>query len=624
MRLHLLWAILCVFGYVNAYASSLEVAQEILQGIERSSTSLRSTTLAEISSLPSQLQEYLINLHETLRVNTSATNQQECMIFGLAYEYALRLLPERAPNLDVWTALTLGPNCGASPPPSAAELGIPNPWPPASKLSIISAGSSAGPMFYVSPSGADSNDGSEAHPFATVSHAVDSSRSARAPGTGPVTIVLRGGIHILSETISLDTRDQFLSITNYPGEAAWVSGGSALANLIWNPVNVTTGGANVYAAHISSPPTYLTGLNTVASDGSPSKRLYRAQYPNFNPEWHSVGACDPTRSPECNERINSSPLLQTHLQRRQKIEKRADDVQKDLPAWPEIVNIDYKDPGILLWEKPNLFQTPQTFYHDLKGLGLKNNSAMDNYNLYSAGRGGACGLWTNAWSEDSSYGWDYHCGNVTDGGWENVDELMQTFGILNIPVGMVYDSTILPNFHNWKLNIDPSQRVNGAAVLNVWMTQGWFNNFFYVTNHSIINATAGELSFLADDKIYPLGGWQGGRHWQTQDSFTTGGHVGPLLGNFISVSNVFEELDTYDEYFYDVMTQTLYVYYNASDTETGNPQAPPPTGLVLMAPQLEVFFNISSGASDITINGLGFRDQRISVLDNWVVPSGGE
>jgi hypothetical protein len=604
------------------FASSISL--EINESKSRASTPRRNLT--ELSSLPKALQDYLSELHGSLaissgRVNSFAQNPQECMIFGLAYEYALRLLPERAPNIDVWNALMLGPNCGASPPPSAKELGIPNPWPPAKTHSIHS---NAGPIFYVSPTGSDSNSGTLDSPFATLSYAVDATRIARSPGTGPATIILRAGIHILTSTISLDTRDQYLSILNYPSEEAWVSGGSALSNLNWQPINVSAGGANVYAAHISSPPLYLTGLNSVTTTGAPSKRLYRAQYPNFNPEWHSTGACDHTRSPECLERIISSPLLQTHRQRYEKFENRLDTVRKDIPHFPEILSIDYKDPGILLWEKPNRFETPQTFFHDLKGLGLKNNSAMDNYNLYSAGRGGACGLWTNFWDESSSLGWDYHCGNVTDGGWEEVDELMNTYGILNIPIGMIYDSTILSNFKNWKLNLDPTQRINGAAVLNVWMTQGWFNNFFYVTNHSVINTTAGELSFLADDGVYPLGGWQGGRHWQTQDSFTTGGHVGPLLGNFISVSNVFEELDTYDEYYYDVTTQMLYVYYNASDTQTGNPQAPPPNGLVFMAPQLEVFFNFSSGASDITVSGLGFRDQRVSVLDAWTVPSGGD
>ena len=92
---------------------------------------------------------------------------------------------------------------------------------------------------------------------------------------------------------------------------------------------------------------------------------------------------------------------------------------------------------------------------------------------YSTGRGGACGLWTNFWGPESSFGWDYHCGNVTDGGWEEVDELMQSIGQLNMPVGLMFDTQQLPNVAAWKLNLDPAQRTNGAAVVNVWMTQGW-------------------------------------------------------------------------------------------------------------------------------------------------------
>lgn len=48
---------------------------------------------------------------------------------------------------------------------------------------------------------------------------------------------------------------------------------------------------------------------------------------------------------------------------------------------------------------------------------------------------------------------------------------MQTIGQLNMPVGLTFDSTALPNMRDWKLNLDPAQRVNGAAIVNVWMTQ---------------------------------------------------------------------------------------------------------------------------------------------------------
>ena len=129
---------------------------------------------------------------------------------------------------------------------------------------------------------------------------------------------------------------------------------------------------------------------------------------------------------------------------------------------------------------------------------------------------------------------------------------------------------------------------------------------------------------VADDGHYPSGGWQGGRHWQTQCSFDNCGPGGALLGAGWWVSNVAQELDSYDEFFFDPSDSTLTLFYNASETLAGAPFAPPPAGLVLMAPQLEVFFNLSGGASDVTIDGLGFRDQRLAFLDPWVVPSGGD
>ena len=146
----------------------------------------------------------------------------------------------------------------------------------------------------------------------------------------------------------------------------------------------------------------------------------------------------------------------------------------------------------------------------------------------------------------------------------------------------------------------------------------------YVTGQHSVNASAAVLDLVADDGLYPSGGWQGGRHWQTQCSFSGCGPGGALLGGGWFVSNVQQELDSYDEFFYDPATSTLTVFYNASDSAAGAPFAPPPAGLVLMAPQLEVFFNLSGGASDITIDGLGFRDQRFSYMDSWVVPSGGD
>jgi hypothetical protein len=155
------------------------------------------------------------------------------------------------------------------------------------------------------------------------------------------------------------------------------------------------------------------------------------------------------------------------------------------------------------------------------------------------------------------------------------------------------------------------------------MTQNWFNNQFYITQTRMLNATAGSLDMVADDGHFPSGGWQGGRHWQTRCSFAGCGPGGDLLGGAWSVSNVAQELDAYDEYFFDPADSTLSVFYNASATAAGDPFGAPPAGLVLMAPQLEVFFNLT-GARDVTLDGLGFRDQRAAMMDAWVVPRNGD
>jgi hypothetical protein len=158
--------------------------------------------------------------------------------------------------------------------------------------------------------------------------------------------------------------------------------------------------------------------------------------------------------------------------------------------------------------------------------------------------------------------------------------------------------------------------VNGAALLTAWHTQYWFTDHFYVTGYAIVNATAGLLNLTADDGMLPAGGWQGGRMWETEGSFKNGGPGGALLGGGWWVENVFQELDAYDEFYYDVPSQTLYVFFNASYTETGQAQAPPPADLSLFSPQLEVFFNVT-GSVDVTFAGLGFRDQRRSLMEPW-------
>ena len=98
-------------------------------------------------------------------------------------------------------------------------------------------------MFFFFLAGHDSGTGTVKDPFKTVAAAVShfekgakkegrsstgSTGSDGGDGSDGKCIVLRGGLHHLTETITLGPSLSGLTIMNYPKEAAWVSGGVAL------------------------------------------------------------------------------------------------------------------------------------------------------------------------------------------------------------------------------------------------------------------------------------------------------------------------------------------------------------------------------------------------------------
>jgi hypothetical protein len=137
----------------------------------------------------------------------------ECAFRTLTYEYALAQQPERAPLLDVFDALELATRCDATRPAPVEHR-----WPSFSTPSDR-------PVWIVSVKGSDDGDGSLTQPFRTVGRALVASRAA-AEKNG--TILLRAGVHYLSQTIELDGGDSGLTIQNYEGEEAWLSGGAPL------------------------------------------------------------------------------------------------------------------------------------------------------------------------------------------------------------------------------------------------------------------------------------------------------------------------------------------------------------------------------------------------------------
>lgn len=152
------------------------------------------------------------------------------------------------------------------------------------------AGSCSLATFYVSPTGSDTNPGTQANPFATITRGINATRGVRPapPERGTACLVLRGGVHFLSGTIQLGSSDSGLIVSGFAGDApAWVSGGIALRGLSWTAYNVS-GGQNVWSAVVPSSlgvravPT-LNTLNESDLTVAPI-RLFRAMYPNYDVE----------------------------------------------------------------------------------------------------------------------------------------------------------------------------------------------------------------------------------------------------------------------------------------------------------------------------------------------------
>lgn len=157
-------------------------------------------------------------------------------------------------------------------------------------------------VFYVSTSGSDSNPGSLALPFATLTHAAAAVRALGPRVPGSTAVFVRAGTYYLGATpLVLSEADSNVSWAAYPGDApspVVLSGAVHLGALSWQPwgggvpgiqvatVNVTRadGRRFIAAPGRAGPPPLVASLFV---DGV---RQVRARYPNGNPQDNS-GLC---------------------------------------------------------------------------------------------------------------------------------------------------------------------------------------------------------------------------------------------------------------------------------------------------------------------------------------------
>lgn len=113
--------------------------------------------------------------------------------------------------------------------------------------------------YYVSPSGSDSNPGTLAAPFKTITKARDVVRTVNTSMTGDIVVTLRGGTYPLDSTVTFGPADggkngNYVRYVAYNGETPLVTGGKPItgwtihdqAKNIWKATSVTSRFRQIY------------------------------------------------------------------------------------------------------------------------------------------------------------------------------------------------------------------------------------------------------------------------------------------------------------------------------------------------------------------------------------------
>jgi hypothetical protein len=203
------------------------------------------------------------------------------------------------------------------------------------------------------------------------------------------------------------------------------------------------------------------------------------------------------------------------------------------------------------------------------------------FSHYAGGIGGTCSIYTPPFSFwCSSPPFSAGCGGCFT--W-------------NIPGGIDFPSAMLQPYDKERL------LSNGHVV--AWRAAHWANWHFEIEDYSQ-EAGMDPENHPMSSITFGKGGFQGARGGRGSDWY---------------ISNVLEELDVKTEYYYDIKSQSLYYFSNATHGE-----APTET---FVATTLHTLFNITGISKEEPLTGfllksVGLRDTAPTMLEPHAVPSG--
>lgn len=213
---------------------------------------------------------------------------------------------------------------------------------------------------------------------------------------------------------------------------------------------------------------------------------------------------------------------------------------------------------------------PVKYFTDTVPSHTRNDSFDGWFKHYMIGVGGLCSVY------DPPVG--YWCSEHPSGG--------GAFAF-RTPSGVTPKDGALPN--------SPYKDVS-QMIINVWRPARWANWMFEVAGY---DAASNNFTF-------GRGGNQGAR--------------GNDKGGDFFVENVYEELDSPGEFFFNGSTGDLYLFYPGTGA--------PPTDMEVVVPQLRTLINVTGSqwdpVRDLTFDGLTFKSTRYTYMDPHGVPSAGD
>ena len=506
----------------------------------------------------------------------------DCAIKELALEFARKLQPQRGSFQSVYDALQLQ-NCNIS-----IKSGQTFAYKPSSFGPSIPTRDGSVLVYADSANGDDSNPGTLVEPVRTLQRAVELTRGV--PTGTSKWIYLRAGTFYLADTIRLGSEDSFLTLASYRGEEAVISGGKEYSFewkqfrremgpllfgvSVMGKMGLSPGESNKQAmffgevgnaeeckqACAKTTTCFSFTYHTVSAGGLAHMcYLRRNDIWDSNTSPHSISGrkIDIVVSDLSSQ--NPSTFTSLFLDGRRAVRARYPDGN------PETMGLHTNPTGYV--PKADSWLPPKTYPDALEVHISSPIRERDYFPTFEVGIGGPVSMF----DPPESY-WGLK--NPSGG-------LAHTY---LVPTGLQYPSDVDFVNRTWS---HPE-----TGVVHAFHGLHWANWQFQLSGR---DSAKRELMFA-------FGGWQEARGWD--------------VGAEWYVENIFEELDSPGEWFYNASSKMLYLFPNGTLPTRG-------VGTVLDR-VIQVQGNMNSPVTNVTIANVTIAHAATTFLRRYEVPGAGD